>query len=149
MISFDTNLLLYSLNRDCPEYDASRAFFASLPTEPGAVVICELVLIELYVLLRNPAVLKDPLGPANAVALVRTFREHPAWRLMDYPGDASGVMDELWRLAAQPNVGRRVVFDARLALTLRHHGITEFATRNESHFTGFGFSRVWNPLSKS
>ena len=33
-----------------------------------------------------------------------------------------------------------------LALTLRHHGVTEFATRNEAHFTNFGFTRVWNPL---
>ena len=39
-----------------------------------------------------------------------------------------------------------IVFDARLALTLRHHGVTEFATRNDSHFTGFGFTRLWNPL---
>ena len=39
MISFDTNLLLYSLNRDCPEYDNARAFFVSLPTEPGVVAI--------------------------------------------------------------------------------------------------------------
>jgi hypothetical protein len=31
-------------------------------------------------------------------------------------------------------------------LTLRHHGVTEFATRNETHFTGFGFNRLWNPL---
>ena len=38
------------------------------------------------------------------------------------------------------------MFDARLALTLRHHGVTEFATRNEAHFTHFGFTRVWNPL---
>ena len=94
MISFDTNLLLYSLNQDCAEYGDARAFFASLPTAPGTVVIC----------------------------------------------------DEVWRLAAQPNIGRRVVFDARLALTLRHHGVTEFATRNDSHFTGFGFSHLWNPL---
>jgi len=49
-------------------------------------------------------------------------------------------------LAAEPNIGRRIVFDARLALTLRHHGVTEFATRNDSHFTGFGFTRLWNPL---
>ena len=55
-------------------------------------------------------------------------------------------MDEVWRWAAQPNVGRRVVFDARLALTLRCHGVTEFATRNDTHFAGFGFGRVWNPL---
>jgi predicted nucleic acid-binding protein len=65
---------------------------------------------------------------------------------VDYPGDTAAVMDEVWRLAAQPNIGRRVVFDARLALTLRHYGVTEFATRNESHFAGFGFARVGNPL---
>ena len=29
MISFDTNLLLYSLNRDCAEYNDARAFIAS------------------------------------------------------------------------------------------------------------------------
>ena len=55
-------------------------------------------------------------------------------------------MDEVWRMAAQPHLGRRVVFDARLALTLRHHGVTEFATRNDSHFTSFGFARVFNLL---
>ena len=53
MISVDTNLLLYSLNRDCAEYPEVRAFFASLPTAPGAVAICELVLLELYVLLHS------------------------------------------------------------------------------------------------
>jgi uncharacterized protein len=146
MISFDTNLLLYSLNRDCAEYNDSRAFFASLPVAPGAVAICELVLIELYVLLRNPAVLSSPLDPASAASIIQPFRQHPTWLLIDYPGETASIMDELWRLAAQPNIGRRIVFDARLALTLRHHGVTEFATRNESHFAGFGFNRLWNPL---
>ena len=108
--------------------------------------MCELVLIELYVLLRNPAVLKNPLDAPDAAALVQTFRQHPGWTLMDYPGDTPSVMAEVWRFAAQPGVGRRVEFDARLALTLRHHGVTEFATRNQAHFTPFGFTRVWNPL---
>jgi len=119
MISFDTNLLLYSLNRDCAEYADARAFFASLPTAPAAV------------------------------AVIQTLRQHPTWSLIDYPGDTASVMEEVWLRAAQPNVGRRVIFDARLALTLRHHGVTEFATRNDSHFAGFGFAHVWNPLAKS
>jgi uncharacterized protein len=147
MISFDTNLLLYSLNQDCAEYGDARGFFTSLPATPGAVALCELVLIELYVLLRNPAVLKHPLDAADAVSIVGTFRQHPTWRLIDYPGDTASVMDEVWRWAGQPSVGRRVVFDARLAFTLRHHGVTEFATRNDGHFAGFGFTRVWNPLA--
>lgn len=149
MVSFDTNLLLYSLNQDCAEFQDARSFFASLPAASGTVAICELVLVELYVLLRNPAVLKNPLDPADAVSIVQTFRQHPRWRLIDHPGDTSRVMDEVWRYAGEPNGGRRVVFDARLALTLRHYGVTEFATRNETHFTGFGFTRVWNPLATS
>jgi hypothetical protein len=39
------------------------------------------------------------------------------------------------------------VFDARLALTLRHHGVSEFATANIKDSAGFGFDRVWNPLT--
>jgi toxin-antitoxin system PIN domain toxin len=148
MISFDTNLLLYSLNQDCAEYSDAGAFFASLPAAPGTVAICELVLLELYVLLRNPAVLKSPLASVDAVSIIQTFRQHPTWLLVDYPGETSTVIDEIWHWAAQPNIGRRVVFDARLALTLRHHGVTEFATRNETHFAGFGFTRLWNPLPR-
>lgn len=38
---------------------------------------------------------------------------------------------------------------ARLALTLRHHGVTEFVTANVKDFEGFGFTRVWNPLASA
>src|SRR5438552_10975152 len=104
MISFDTNLLLYSLTRDCAEYGGARAFFAALPTAPGTVAICELILVEAYVLLRNPAVFTNALDAPDAAALIQTFRRHPTWHLIDYPGEVA-VMDEIWRLAAQPGVG--------------------------------------------
>ena len=53
----------------------------------------EFVLVKLYVLLRDPAVLKNQLGPADAASLVETFRSHLAWRLIDYPGETATVMD--------------------------------------------------------
>ncbi|MBA7706864.1 Ribonuclease VapC24 [subsurface metagenome] len=62
---------------------------------------------------------------------------------IDYPG---GLMREIWEKASKPDFGRRVIFDARLALTLRNYGVTEFATRNVRHFQGYGFKRVWDPL---
>jgi hypothetical protein len=40
-----------------------------------------------------------------------------------------------------------IIVDARLGLTLRHHGVDEFATTNIKDFAGFGFTRVWNPLT--
>jgi toxin-antitoxin system PIN domain toxin len=141
LISLDTNLLLYSLNRDCPEHEAARTFVESC-VDRRDVAIAELVLIELYVLLRNPAVVRRPLEAAPAAALCQTFRRHPRWALVD----TAAVMDRVWVAAARPGAARRHVFDARLAHTLLDNGVTELATRNTRDFEGFGFARVFNPL---
>ena len=143
MISIDTNILLYSLNRDCPEHEAARAFVEACAGRAD-VAIAELVLIELYVLLRNPAVVASPRSAGQAAEICREYRRNPCWRVLDYSGN---LMEEIWRRAAQPDTDRRSIFDARLALTLRHHGVSQFATGNVKHFGDYGFERVWNPLS--
>jgi toxin-antitoxin system PIN domain toxin len=141
MISFDTNILLYALNADCPEHAAARRFFDECATRDD-VVVAELVLVELYVLLRNPAVVRSPLAAAAAVSACQAFRRNPRWALVEN----APVMEEVWRLAARPRVARRRIFDARLALTLRYHGVGELATDNVRHFDDFGFDRVFSPV---
>ena len=56
-------------------------------------------------------------------------------------------MDAVWQHARTSDSVRRIYDDIRLALTLRHYNVTDFATANGKHFRGFGFSRVWNPLN--
>ena len=141
MISIDTNLLLYSLNRDCPEHESARAFVLTC-VDRRDVAIAELVLIELYVLLRNPAVVRQPLEAREAASLCQAFRRHPHWALVD----TAAVMDRVWAAAARPGVARRHIFDARLAHTLLDNGVKEIATHNPRDFEGFGFERVFDPL---
>lgn len=143
MISIDTNLLLYSLNRDCPEHASARRFI-EICARRSDVAIAELVLVELYVLLRNRAVLRGPLDATRAVSLCQSFRHHPRWALID----TAPVMERVWDATAAPGVGRRHIFDCRLALTLLHHGVKEFATRNVKHFEKFPFDRVFDPLAE-
>jgi predicted nucleic acid-binding protein len=88
--------------------------------------------------------LTRPLSAPQAVDTIQRLRYHPYWELIDYPG---GIMEPAWTAAAAPRFARRRIYDARLALTLRHHGVTEFATSNVKDFQGFGFTRVWNPLT--
>jgi hypothetical protein len=57
------------------------------------------------------------------------------------------VLAELYVLLRNPGVARRHVLDARLAYTLLDHGVTELATRNVRDFEGFGFARVFDPVS--
>jgi uncharacterized protein len=81
---------------------------------------------------------------ASWLSLVRqALRRNLRWTVLDFPGP--GLMDEVWRHARTSDSVRRI-YDIRLALTLRHYNVTDFATANGKHFRGFGFSRVWNPL---
>jgi toxin-antitoxin system PIN domain toxin len=143
MIAFDTNVLLYALNADCPEHGAARAFLDEC-AQRDDVVVAELVLVELYTLLRNPAVVTSPLPAQAAAAACQAFRRHPRWALVEN----APVMDEVWDFAARPRVARRRIFDARLALTLRYHGVGDLATDNVRHFQDFGFDRVFSPIDR-
>jgi predicted nucleic acid-binding protein len=55
-------------------------------------------------------------------------------------------MQGVWKRAEAAQFPVRGIFDARLAHTLLHHGIEEFATRNTKHFRQFGFPRLINPI---
>ena len=142
MLSLDTDIFLYYHNLDCAEQPSAAAFVASL-VERRDVVISEFVLVELYILLRNPAVLQHSCSAPDAAAICQRWRANPNWRLVD----AAPVMDQVWASASAPSFGRRRIIDARLALCLRHHGVTHLATRNIKDFAGFGFERVFDPLS--
>lgn len=142
MISFDTNLVIYAANSAAQEQARATAFLNSL-ADRRDVVICELMLVEVYLKLRNAAIIQRPLDGAAAAAYCQAFRRNPNWHLVE----AAPVMDEVWRQAASKDFAIRRIVDARLALTLLHHGVTDFATTNKKDFSGLGFARVWNPLT--
>lgn len=144
MTSCDTNILFSAMNRASAHHASARAFLERM-SDSETFGLCELVLLELYGLLRNPVVSRQTCNATDAAQVVQRFRAHPRWVVWDYPGPQSQIMEHLWTLAANPSFPYRRIYDARLALTLRHHGVTEFATGNIRDFQGFGFKKVWDP----
>ncbi|MCW1924939.1 PIN domain-containing protein [Luteolibacter arcticus] len=147
MLSIDTNLLFFGYAADRPEHETARDWLESLVSRKD-VVLSEFILVEFYNLLRNPAVLKRPLGAGEATEMIQIYRSHPYWKIVGFPRDSRRMHDELWTLAATPGLPRRRIFDARQAYALLHHGVRSFATANVKDFEGLGFERVWNPLLK-
>ena len=141
MVSFDTNLVVYAANANAPEQARAAAFLDTLAKRQD-VVVCELMLVEVYLKLRNAMILRSPLDAPTAAAHCQAFRNNTNWQLVE----SAPVMAEVWRKAAAKDFALRRIIDARLALTLRHHGVNELATTNEKDFASFGFTRVWNPL---
>ena len=143
-VSVDSNLIIYAADPDSPHHSSAQVFFEALSDYgPGNVTICGLVLVEVYMQLRNPAVFKFPYSSAEAVGFCRRCKENPMWSYVDY---SEVVFESLMHWAETSDAGFRRIIDARLALTLRYYDVTEFATANVRDFSGFGFQRVWNPL---
>ncbi|RKX79497.1 MAG: VapC toxin family PIN domain ribonuclease [Spirochaetes bacterium] len=140
MISFDTNIIIYALNKDMPEHARAYGFLAEL-VEDDRVVVAEQTLVEVYLLIRNPSVFPNPYSPMDAVSVCQSYRANPKWRLVE----CGRVMEEVWKLASDPGFPRRRIIDLRLALTLIRAGVKEFATRNVKDFYGLDFDRVWDP----
>ncbi|MDX6766311.1 MAG: TA system VapC family ribonuclease toxin [Candidatus Methylacidiphilales bacterium] len=143
MNSLDTNILLYASNTACSEHERARAVVDLLLAKPGDWIIVDQVLLEFYRAMRNPKVLARPRSAGEAARLIHFYRaeagcahvgyEEAAWKLI-YP----------WLEKSSFPASR--TFDAQLAATLRHHGVTRFYTRNTKDFSGFGFKDVINPL---
>lgn len=146
MIAFDTNLLFPFVISDHPEHEAVKAWVRSLDGRDD-VGLSEFALVELYALLRQPAVMRKPLEASSAADVCMRLREHPRWRLLGFPVDSASLHRRVWKEAAAPGFGRRRIYDARMALCLIAQGVREFATVNEKDFVGLGFKRVFNPLN--
>ena len=144
MVSCDTNILFAASSADDARHGAACAFLES-HIDDSNFVIAEQVLVELYCLLRNPAVQDRPLSAAEAVSVISAYRHNPAWTVIDIPSTPE-VMNAVWRRASARNFARRRIHDVRLAETLRHWGVDEFHTRNTRDFADLGFRILNNPI---
>lgn len=140
MISVDTNILVYAANPSATRHQKALAFMSSHSDKE--LVLCELILIELYMALRNPAIFPKPYSASQAATYCQKLKTNPKWRYIDYE---SAVSPKLWDWAKSTRQGFRQVIDARIAFTLQHHGVDEFATANTKDFSKFGFAKLWDP----
>jgi len=145
MLSLDANLLFYAYNSACPEHALALEFVKQVADRED-VAISEFILCEFYLLLRNPAILQKPLEAAAAADVVASYRRHPRWKCVGFPGQSRALHDALWTYAAASDFPRRRLFDVRTALALQSFGVREFATANTRDFLNLGFHRLWNPL---
>ena len=141
LVSVDANVLVHALNRRAPEHERARRFLEELGARDD-VVLAEQTLVEVYLLVRNPAIFPRPMSASAAAQVCAGYRAHPRWRLVE----CEPVMADVWHRAGASGFARRRIIDVRLALTLVRAGVAQFATGNVKDFKGLGFERVWDPL---
>jgi predicted nucleic acid-binding protein len=142
MISFDTNILLYSLVPSSPYFKAANSLIESL-SKRNDVILSEFVLFELYSALRNPAIIDKPLNSKEAHSLIAEYRNHPKWMLIGFPDNSKIIHDKIWEyVELNPKISRSRIFDLRLAFSLQSFGVKEFITLNQKDFLNLGFTTL-------
>jgi toxin-antitoxin system PIN domain toxin len=143
VISFDTNIVVHAANADSEDSAQARAFLEETGQRKD-VVICELMLVEVFLKLCNHKIFPNPLSSSESWDFCERLRRNRNWRVVE----SAPVMDEVWKLSRQKSFPFRRIIDLRLGLTLRHFRVEEFATTNGKDFQSIGFRRVWNPLTE-
>ena len=127
MKSCDTNILVYYLDSSCKEHANAKTYLESIWADKK-FVICDLVLIELYTLIRNPKVFARPFSAEEAKKCILGFRSNTNWRILEY---ASGTMDKVWETSSKILTRPMMIYDLRLGFCLLNSGVEEFATRKQ------------------
>lgn len=141
-LAIDTNIFVYSLNADSAVHEAARSFVLEA-SQKDDVVISDLVLVELYLLIRNKAVFPRPYSAVEAAEVCRRLRENPRWQVVE----CRSIMNRVWNDIARDGFPRRRLIDLRLAHTLHAAGVRQFATRNTRDFVELGLFQVFDPLA--
>jgi predicted nucleic acid-binding protein len=142
MKSFDTNILVYASDEDCPEFARAHALMEEALSKPEEWILADQVLFEFYKALRNPRIFRAPLGARDAMDRVRFLREDAGFFHCGYDAD---VFPEVSVNLARETFPYQRTHDCVLAATLRRAGVRLLYTRNVKDFADAEF-RVENPI---
>lgn len=123
MIALDTNIILHILVKSQKEHGKAAAWI-SKTREPFATTGTNIA--EVLRLLTHPRVFPKPLSLDQAIDLFQYFQHQFDIRILE---ESEHWWQELKELLEEiPDLRGNEVFDARIAICLRYHGIRDLCT---------------------
>lgn len=130
MILVDTNVLVYAINLDAPQHEASRAFLEAIRSKKLEGVLVIQVLLEFFAIITDQKRAAQPLTPESAWQQIDALRS-----FMPVLGSGDNLIDVLQEIAGSrkgPDI-----FDSYLAAQMKALGISVLCTYNKKDFTGY------------
>jgi uncharacterized protein len=130
----DTNLLVYALYRDMPQYRAARALLEQTQEEAAGLCASSQVLAEFYSIITNPRRVTSPFTSAEALREIEKVCAAPGTILVPLPVD---VVERWVTLLRRHPITRERIFDVQLVATMLANGISKIYTFNVKDFRPF------------
>jgi uncharacterized protein len=144
MIIPDVNLLLYAYDSDSPFHAKAAAWWQDCLSGPEPVGIPAVVIFGFIRIGTHPRVFLNPLSPAEAAELVRSWIAQPMAQILD---GGSNHLDRVLHLLDAIGTAGNLVTDAQIAaFAIEYEAVLHSA---DSDFTRFPGLRWKNPLARA
>ncbi len=144
MLVFDTNVLLYSMNRRSEFHDACKDVVERWQRDPAPAFLTWSVCYEFLRVSTHPKVLSSPLSANNAWEYIDSLVNPPGGFNILTPTERHATV-LLQTLREFPELRGNVFHDLHIAVLMREHGISQICTR-DTDFYRFPFLTVVDPL---
>jgi toxin-antitoxin system PIN domain toxin len=145
MFVVDTNVLLYAANYDAPEHQKCREQLQRWREQASPWYITWGIVFEFLRVSTHPRVYRNPLSVGEAWSFLEAVLETPSVGILVETTAHRQIARQLF--SEIPDLRGNVLFDARIAILMREHGIRTIYTR-DTDFNRFPFLEVVDPVSE-
>ena len=138
----DTNILVYGLNVDAPEYEVARQLRDRVMRGEVPGCLSAQVLTELLAVQTDPRRVQNPLSPAQVCAEVSKYLSTSVRVIHRQPE----TMRVLLEIVERERIAKQQVHDAALVATMLTNGVRRIYTANTCDFEKFDEIEVMNPF---
>ncbi|OHB77591.1 MAG: hypothetical protein A2Z34_00095 [Planctomycetes bacterium RBG_16_59_8] len=139
----DTNILLYAVNRDCPEHATARALVEDWIRERVPFCIAWNVIYEFIRVGTHRAVFPRPLTSEQALRFLLSILEAPSVHVLTETDRHLALLKKTLSELVHPS--GNLLHDVHTAVLLREHGVPEIVTA-DADFLQFKFLKVVDPV---
>jgi toxin-antitoxin system PIN domain toxin len=140
--TLDVNILVYATDATVAQHARARALLDWVATSPGITYLFWPVVLGYLRIITNPAILRSPLSPAEAIADVDGLIRRPQIVV-------AGETDQFWRsfkaVARATPPRANLVPGAHVVGLMREHGVSTIWT-NDRDFAKFDGITMRNPF---
>lgn len=127
LILIDTNILVYAINKDAPQYEACRSLVQAGMARSFAGVLFTQNILEFYSIVTDIRRVPNPLEPAAAWEQINNIKT--IFPILEPSGSTLSQLEQTVFHVKGPEV-----FDAYLVAQMRVSGVSTICTYNKKHF---------------
>jgi toxin-antitoxin system PIN domain toxin len=141
----DTNVLLYAVNRGCPEHEFCVSFLHETVAAGDTCFVPENIIYEFLRVATHPRVFPQPLRASEAVNFLDALFRVRNFQILGATDKHWGSLRDLIRELDEPS--GNFFFDVHTAALMREHGIRRIASA-DNDFAKFSGLEIANPIRR-